>query len=237
MARQADAETSWPTPAGLAPRSDNDENLQIFRRAVGINTALGGADALELGRTGATGIYKSVAAMARNRKWQFFLLNVAIYACHVTQISMGAVLTTLGPISSDHGKAITVLGAVNTLVASVLALVKGQGLPERLRKDEVEFRRLQDWIEETESLIALGVVGKDRTETGLLVEVAYKKFNAARASMQNNKPEAYVRQTPEDVGPVAASLLAAEGMRPGSAGSQGSASGNTIVRLNIPGTS
>ncbi len=86
-------------------------------------------------------------------------------------------LTALGPVAAqDHGMIITVLGAANTIIAGVLALVKGQGLPERLRKDELEYHRLQDWIEETEALLAVGVVGKDRKEVGLLVEIAFKKY-------------------------------------------------------------
>ena len=69
-------------------------------------------------------------------------------------------LTALGPSAAEHTRAITVLGAVNTVVAGILALIKGRGLPERLRRDELEFRRCQDWIEETERLIAVGAAGR-----------------------------------------------------------------------------
>ena len=50
-----------------------------------------------------------------------------------------------GPTAGDHVIAITLLGAVNTVIAGVLALVKGQGLPDRLYHDRAEYRRLQDW--------------------------------------------------------------------------------------------
>jgi hypothetical protein len=50
-----------------------------------------------------------------------------------------------GPSAGDHVIVITVLGAVNTVVAGVLALVKGQGLPDRLFHDRAEFQRLLDW--------------------------------------------------------------------------------------------
>ncbi len=126
-------------------------------------------------------------------------LSFLVYAAHFGQIVIGAILTALGPDAGSHPIAITALGAVNTVIAGVLALVKGQGLPERLRKDEMEFRRLQDWIEETEALLAVGVIGRDRKETGLLVEVAFKKYNAAKASEENNLPENYVSQIPESV--------------------------------------
>jgi hypothetical protein len=42
--------------------------------------------------------------------------------------------------------AITFLGAINTVIAGVLALIKGQGLPDRLYHDQAEYRRLQDWL-------------------------------------------------------------------------------------------
>ncbi|KAJ1305067.1 hypothetical protein OPQ81_000107 [Rhizoctonia solani] len=41
-----------------------------------------------------------------------------------------------------------------------------------------DFRQLRAWIEETESLLALGVIGRDRKEVGLLVETAFRRYNA-----------------------------------------------------------
>ncbi len=225
---KADTNSSWPPPAGLHPRGPNDENVQIFRRAVGINSNLSAvqdAGSLEEGRKTAVGIYLAVIRESRTKHWQFFFLNVLIYACHFLQIAIGAGLTALGPVAQNYGVLITGLGAANTVIAGTLALIKGQGLPERLGKDELEFHRLQDWIEETEALLAVGVVGKDRKEVGMLVEVAFKKYNAAKASAQNNKPDSYVRQAPE-------------GERDGddAAPDSDDSSGNAIVRLNIPGT-
>lgn len=83
------------------------------------------------------------------------------------------------------------------MIAGLLALIKGQGLPERLRRDEKEFSRLREWIEETEMLLATGVIGRDRVEVGGLVELAFKKYNAAKMSEENNRPESYVSQTVE----------------------------------------
>lgn len=129
---------------------------------------------------------------------------------------VGAALTALGPGSSDHPNVITGLGVLNTVIAGFLALVKGQGLPERLRKDEMEFRRLEDWIEETEALLAVGVIGRDRKEVGLLVEMAFKRYNAAMASEENNRPDSYVPQT-------------VEGGMPGVGSAQGFSNGGTVA--------
>jgi hypothetical protein len=130
-----------------------------------------------------------------------------------------------GPTAGEHVLVITLLGAVNTVLAGVLALIKGQGLPDRLYHHQAEYRRLQDWlaitpfltrllkgimmtdlvgrIEQTEALLAVGVVGRDRKEVGVLVQTAFKKYNAAKQCEENNLPENYVRQPESDQdGPV-----------------------------------
>ena len=199
---KADTNLSWGVPAGMPMRGPNDENLRIFRRAVGINSDLSSSTSggsLEEGRKRAVGIYGAVIREQKRKAAQHLALSILVYGAHFGQIVIGAILTALGPDAGSHAFAITAFGAVNTVVAGVLALIKGQGLPERLRKDEMEFRRLQDWIEETESLLAVGVVGRDRKEAGLLVEVAFKKYNAAKASEENNLPENYVSQVPDPV--------------------------------------
>ncbi|KAK1836559.1 hypothetical protein QBC39DRAFT_296622 [Podospora conica] len=194
---KADEQVSWSAPAGLRPRSQNDENLSIFRRAVGINAALPATSTtlltLEEGRAHATGMYASVLSTQRQKTLVYNALQALVYLSHFLQIILGASLTALGPTAGQHALTITVLGAMNTVIAGVLALVKGQGLPERLRQDRAGFRKLQDWIEQTEALLAVGVIGRDRKEVGLLVQVAFVKYNAAKASEDNNVPENYIR--------------------------------------------
>lgn len=47
-------------------------------------------------------------------------------------------------------------------------------------------------IEQTEALLAVGVIGRDRKEVGLLVQTAFKKYNAAKHCEESNLPENYV---------------------------------------------
>jgi len=105
-----------------------------------------------------------------------------------------------GPTAGQYTLTITILGAINTVIAGVLALIKGQGLPERLRHDRAEFRQVQDWIEQTEALLAVGIIGRNRKEVGLLVQVAFLKYNAAKQSEENNVPENYTRAPEGHVG-------------------------------------
>ncbi|ROW09775.1 hypothetical protein VMCG_02168 [Cytospora schulzeri] len=195
---KADTQIQWPVPLGGHPRLPNDESLIIFRRAVGINSDLApkpkstNSPALEEGIHKPTGIYRSIIEEQRKRAWQHFAISWALNIVHFGQIVIGATLTALGPNASRYTIAITVLGALNTIIAGVLALMKGQGLPERLHKDEMEFRKLQDWIEETEALLATGIIGRDRREVGVLVESAFRKYNSAKLSEENNRPDNYV---------------------------------------------
>lgn len=88
----------WATPAGLHIPNRNDENLVIFRRAVGINSTLAGSrdpKSLEEGRKKATGIYAMALAEVRRKKWMYHLLALLINVCHVAQIIIGASLTAL----------------------------------------------------------------------------------------------------------------------------------------------
>lgn len=190
---------SWPAPAGLPPRDNDDESLIIFRRAIGINYTLAAADtvSMEEGRRRAVGIYRAVIKAKRNKMWQFRAMWCVVLFCHFAQIIIGAALTALGPLANDHGVVITILGALNTVIAGILALVSGQGVPDRIQKDEVGYRKIQDWIEETEALLAVGIIGRNRKEVGLLVEEAFKKYNAAKSNEENNRPNSYVN-APEE---------------------------------------
>ncbi|KAI1776596.1 hypothetical protein F4818DRAFT_439996 [Hypoxylon cercidicola] len=186
---------SWGAPAGLPVRGPNDENLVIFRKALGINYHREASDdggTLEEGRRSAVGIYRSVLEAQSSKSFQHALLAAFLYVCYFAQIVVGAALTALGPSSARHATTVTVLGAVNTTLAGILALIRGSGQPQRLEKDCVGFRRLKDWIEETEALLAVGVIGRDRKEVGLLVESAFKRYNAAKMSVENNSPDFYV---------------------------------------------
>ncbi|KAI0478334.1 hypothetical protein F4859DRAFT_54335 [Xylaria cf. heliscus] len=201
--RKADTTMSWGAPAGLAIRRDNDENLLIFRKALGINIHRDMTDTngtLEEGRKTATGIYRNVIETQTRMVIQHALLQAFLYLVYFAQIIIGAALTALGSRAGDYERDITILGAFNTVLAGVLALIKGSGQPQKLGKDRIGFRRLQDWIEETEALLAVGVIGRNRREVGLLVESAFKRYNAAKASEENNDPDFYVYHQQEPLG-------------------------------------
>jgi len=95
---KADMEMAWSEPAGLRVRRENDENLVIFRRAVGINSELGHCTdvrSLEEGRREATGMYSATLKAQRQKRLLYTLIQVMVYASHFMQIIVGASLTAL----------------------------------------------------------------------------------------------------------------------------------------------
>lgn len=205
---KASTNIAWSEPIGFHIRDAKDEPLMIFRRAVGINSDLaplagtrggvrgttgrGVQAAMEEGRRQPAGIYKHAIERKRKRRTQNLIISWTLDILHFAQVVIGAVLTALGPDAASHAVAITTLGALNTVIAGVLALLKGQGMPNKLHKDEMEFRRLQDWIEETEALLVTGIIGRDNRDIGVLVESAFRKYESAQMSVENNRPDNYV---------------------------------------------
>lgn len=76
-----------------------------------------------------------------------------INSLYVVQIFVAATITGL---ASYHGHEIplTVLGAVNAILAGLMALIKGQGLPVRLRRSRDQFQNVMKTIENTERMFA-----------------------------------------------------------------------------------
>ncbi|KAI1268028.1 hypothetical protein F5Y18DRAFT_424339 [Xylariaceae sp. FL1019] len=186
---------SWGDPAGLEPRGANDESLIIFRRALGINASSGNGhdfpvQTLEEARKSATGIYKEVVQTLATKRAQHAGLTATVYGAYFAQIVFGAALTALGSRAANHPKAIVVLGAFNTGLAGFLTLIRTAGQPGRLGEQEAEYRKLLDWLEETDALLANGVIGRDKTEVGALVQHAFRKYNAVNSRTSRSENEA-----------------------------------------------
>lgn len=183
-----------------APDTTNNAYLSRFQQAIGINvtTSSPSRNDLEAARRSATGIYKEIISAQRWRQLQYLFVEVVFYVAILINIVIGATLASLGSLSTLHSTVVTVLGIVNSSTAGILALLKGQGLPDRLRKDEFEMRKVQDFIEETEAQLAFGVMG-DLSEKELddLVKQVFDRYNVARDTAELNRPESYVHQVDE----------------------------------------
>jgi hypothetical protein len=113
------------------------------------------------------------------------------------QIVVGASVTAFGA-----GKAspilITAFGAANTALASLLAVLKSQGLPNRIRQDWNLWRELREFIAEKEREIDLVVSGKvegriEDLDVWGTVRLVEEKYQTIRLTCEANRPDTYIR--------------------------------------------
>lgn len=105
----------------------------------------------------------------------------------ILQLFIGATLTALGPQAFQDGTPITILGALNTIIAGLLALIHNSGLPDRYRHNMIEFEELVDHIRE---LLDTGLAPPDRAIDQLLAE-CFDLYQEAKATVQANLPMTY----------------------------------------------
>jgi hypothetical protein len=86
----------------------------------------------------------------------------------LSQVILGAALTALGASESSH-ILITVFGAMNTIIAGLVAYLKSRGQPMRARMFRDDLERVVDEIENSEVMwlgISKGVLGYEDIDTG-----------------------------------------------------------------------
>lgn len=135
----------------------------------------------------AGGLYKSVVFERTKFFYLFHVASVCRWALMIIQLLIGAALTALGPQSLEDGTPITVLGAINTINAGLLALLHNSGLPDRYRYNKAEFEGLEDHIRE---LLDTGLVPADKAIDQVLAE-CFDIFQEAKATVQANMPVTY----------------------------------------------
>ena len=106
----------------------------------------------------------------------------------VGQIVLSAVLTSLGAANSNY-TAIAALGALNTAIAATIALLKGQGLPNRPRQDWNAWRTVRGYIEDREREFAAGVL--DDADADKEIQAVLDLYHQTMASVEKNRPDIY----------------------------------------------
>lgn len=81
----------------------------------------------------------------------------------------------------------------------MLGILKSQGLPDRLRKDEFEMRKVQDFIEECDTRLVVGW-GEQMSEEELneVIKEVFDRYGVARDTTEMNRPNCYAHQIDED---------------------------------------
>ncbi|GAB1740602.1 hypothetical protein NU219Hw_g5696t1 [Hortaea werneckii] len=89
------------------------------------------------------GLYDRIQHQLQYIQRKYRVYDVLTYALLVLQLLMSAIFIVLGSLSEvDSHVAIAVLGAISTGIGSALALMKGQGLPNRLGRIRDSLRNV-----------------------------------------------------------------------------------------------
>jgi len=99
------------------------------------------------------GIYGRAIDEALTASVYFNLSNWFINALYCAQIFIAAAITGLASYKG-HEIPLTILGAMNAVLAGLMALLKGQGLPVRMRRSRDQFQNVMKTIENTERLFS-----------------------------------------------------------------------------------
>ncbi|KAG5999826.1 hypothetical protein E4U43_001832 [Claviceps pusilla] len=133
------------------------------------------------------GLYRDVVA----HKYLYFYLwhftTFVRWSLMLLQILLGAALTALGSMSLEDGRPITLLGAVNTVVAGLLALLHNSGIPDRYWNDMAEFEEIEDHIKE---ILDSGIAPAGQEAPQVLGE-CFDLFRDAKATVAANLPANY----------------------------------------------
>lgn len=128
------------------------------------------------------GTYKELVNSQSKCRAEYYttasLINIALFSQIIIAAAVTAVSAAAGP-----RVAVTVLGALNTVLAGSLTWVKGQGLPDRLLAYANELRRVREHIEDLERQY------EERPDFRLNVkeeaEKIYEMYDNARKNAEN----------------------------------------------------
>jgi len=128
----------------------------------------------------------------------------------VAQLFIGATLTALGSLSAQHGTAITIMAAANTIQSGILALLQNSGLPDRYRSDKQEFERVEDYLKE---ILDTGLVPADQT-LGQVLADCFERYQLAKKTTQENIPTNYTSSSALKGGSTGHAVQPAQGQSP-----------------------
>jgi hypothetical protein len=94
-------------------------------------------------------LYGRALTQRRNQNTTYYFTAVLTNGMLLSQVVLGAALTGLGASRSDP-VLVTVFGALNTIIAGLIAYLKSRGQPMRARMYRDDLERVVDEIENSE---------------------------------------------------------------------------------------
>ncbi|CAJ0549684.1 Ff.00g032970.m01.CDS01 [Fusarium sp. VM40] len=134
------------------------------------------------------GLYRDTVYKRTMSLYMYKFASIIRWIFLILQLMIGASLTALGGMSTRDGTPITVLGASNTVIAGLLALLHNSGVPDRYRYDKAEFERVEDHIRE---LLVTRLVRADKSVNEALSD-CFDYYQHAKRTVNSNMPAAYV---------------------------------------------
>jgi hypothetical protein len=137
------------------------------------------------------GLRKKLTRKGKEQRFQYQPISIIFNLIAIAQIIFGAAITALGPSGGEHMLAITILGAFNTSIAGLLALLKGRGLLERLRRNSIEIAKVLDFIQERAILLRYGNSQTSNYGISVLLQEAFQAYTFAEQIIEGNQPDTY----------------------------------------------
>ncbi len=133
------------------------------------------------------------------------IFDIFFTVIYLLQICVAAIITALSAYTG-HRITLTILGAVNTVLAGLMAYFKGMGLPNRLRKSRDQFDHVRIYAEYKErqfgEYVHFGKVISDPSITSLdpwiEADTVRKLYEAAKKDEQDNYPDIYMNNNTKD---------------------------------------
>ena len=100
------------------------------------------------------GLYDRVLSQDLKNRSMYAIARYIVIFLYLLQIVIAATFTALSAYQKSSVATLTSLGAVNTVIAGVLAWVTGQGMPVRFRRARNQYREVVKAIETTERMFA-----------------------------------------------------------------------------------
>ncbi|KAL3444579.1 hypothetical protein BJX65DRAFT_283182 [Aspergillus insuetus] len=151
---------------------------------------------------------QKLRAQETQKFFSYQLYSIIFVLLTIFQLMVGATITALGPFSAKYMVVITILGAVNTVIAGLLAFMEGRGLPQRHRKDLAEIRKVQTYIAGAEIKLKYGDRGRAIRDVDSFIEEARTRYERMQNVIDMNHPDSYAD------GPQLERIIRLEGGRP-----------------------
>jgi hypothetical protein len=174
------------------PELDPDDKLNLFRHLTGITSHPSMAHSSSFFSSGGRpapnlGIYVRVVRNEQSAKIGFKYFSWLINGCLGLQIIVAAALTALGAAGGSRG-AVTVFGAVNTVIAGILTFLKGSGLPNRFKYYQTEWKRVREFIEQRERDFSRPDCDLEVYGVASMVEAMYDEV---KSNLEASQPERF----------------------------------------------